>query len=267
MSSKNFLMGGKLGDFILSLYAVKNICERDRCKANMYIFDVGWEFGIETAYKDLQPILTSQEYISNFEIIKDYYIDPIQIPGQNSNIQIRDEKIKSEGYVELADYIRSPLLYRGSWSEIYSNLFNFPIKKNYSWISHNGNSDLTKDRILIHRKAAKPTNSKFPFDEIINTYKDQVLFISANEDDYSSFPYKDRLEFLKVSSIVDWFDAINSCSLLISNLSAPITVAHAINKLRIVELTNNLDLFHWINESKYYDTIKWFLSEQNHNIN
>lgn len=266
MNNQNFLMGGKLGDFILSLYAIKNICERDSCKANIYLVDIGWELGIETAYSDLLPILKNQDYICNFEILKDYYLNPIQNPSENSKIEIKNQKIKNEGYIELGDYLRSPLLYKACWSEIYSNLYNFSIKINDSWIVHNGQSEITKDKVLIHRKAAKPTNSEFPYQQVVDEYKDNVLFISSNENDYNNFPEKDRVKFFKVSSIVDWFDAINSCYMLISNLSSPITMAHAMNKLRIVELPHNGDLYHWIGESKYSNKIKWFLTSEYHNL-
>jgi hypothetical protein len=264
--TRNFIMGGKLGDFILSMYAVKNICERDSCKANIYMYDIGWEFGIRNTHAEMLPIMIDQDYVNSFNVMDECEIDSVQHSEKNSPVRVFNSKLLSEGFIDLGGYIRSPLLYKNSWSEIYANLFNFDIKNDYSWITHNKEKLETKDRILIHRKFSKTLNHEFPYDQIINEYKDQILFISSNEKDYFDFPYKDRIEFLKVSSIEDWFSSINSCAMLVSNLSAPITIAHALNKLRIAELPNNGDLFHWVGESKYCENIKWFLNDQFNNL-
>ncbi len=52
----NFISGGKLGDFLHSLFAVKNLCDQQKCKADVYMVDIGWDFGIENTYRELQPI-------------------------------------------------------------------------------------------------------------------------------------------------------------------------------------------------------------------
>lgn len=264
--NKNFIMGGKLGDFILSMYAVKNICERDLCKANIYMYDIGWEFGITHTYGELLPIMLDQEYVNSFNVLDECEIDSIQHSQKNSPVRVFNSKLISEGFIDLGGYIRSPLLYKNSWSEIYSNLFNFDIKNEYTWITYEKQNLETKDKVLIHRKFSKPLNNEFPYEQILEAYKDDVIFISSNEEDYFQFPYKDKLNFLKISSIEDWFSSINSCAMLVSNLSAPITIAHALNKLRIAELPNNGDLFHWIGESKYSENIKWFLNSEFNNL-
>lgn len=263
----NFIIGGKLGDFIHALFAVKHICKYKNTKANVYICDIGWEFGIRNTYTELHPILMQQEYISSFNILENYTLDSIQTPQQNSPIIIRDKKLISEGYICLIDYISSPLLYQTCWSDIYSKTFNFPIDADYKWITYNNiNSDLY-NKILIQRKANVMRNSNFPYKEIIDHYgKENILFISSTEEDYNSFPYKNEIEFYKVSTLDEWFTSINSSSLIIANLSAPAAMTQAMDKPRIIELPLTSDYIHYLGEEKYSNNMHWFLSSQIHNL-
>lgn len=259
-------MGGKLGDFIQSLFAVKNICKQNNTKANIYLYDIGWEFGIHNTCAELKPILLQQDYINSINVLKNYVLDPIQTPNKNSPIIINDKTLIEEGYIDLGEYIRSPLLYKSCWSELYSNLFKFPIQKDYSWIKYN-NVDLSiKDKVLIQRKATAALNDQFPYDQIIEKYKDRLLFISSNKDDYDQFPYKSKIDYLKITSLDQWFTTINSCEMIIANLSAPAAIAHSLDKLRIIELCSTLDANHCIGEEKYSDNIFWYLDQQYNNL-
>lgn len=267
-STTNFIMGGKLGDFIQSLYAVKNICKQNNTKANLYLCDIGWEFGINNTYAELYPIVMQQDYINSFNILAEnsYTLDPVQTPHQNSPIEIHDIQIKEQGYIDLGEYIRSPLLYRACWSELYSNLYNFPIEGAYGWIKYDGLDLTLKNRILIQRKAATRTNDLFPYEQIVEEYGEKLLFVSSNENDYNVFPYKSKVEFRKVTTLDEWFTSINSCEMIIANLSAPAAIAHAFDKLRIIELPFTEDAHHCIGEEKYTNNIHWYLNQQLNNL-
>lgn len=53
----NILIGGKLGDFLIALQGVKGLCKSHNVKANIFLIDIGWEFGFD---KNLTPnILTA----------------------------------------------------------------------------------------------------------------------------------------------------------------------------------------------------------------
>jgi hypothetical protein len=262
----NFIMGGKLGDFIQSLITVKGLCSKYNKKANLYMCDIGWDFGINNVYKELYPIIMYQEYINDFKILQNYYLDPIQTPSKNTPIQIFDEKIIKEGYIDLGSYIRSPYLYKNCWSEIFSKTFDFSIYNNNKWIDYNKINDLLIDKILIHRKHTMRTNNSFPYNNILNEYKDNLIFISSNEKDYENFPYKSNVPFLKMETLDDWFTSINSCYMIISNLTGPAAIAHAIDKLRIIELPENADAYHCIGEEKYSNNVHWYVNDLNHNL-
>jgi len=75
----NFLMCGKLGDFTHSLFAIHKICLAEKVKANLYMYDLGWDFGIENTYREYKPIIEAQPYINSFNILQNYHLAPISI--------------------------------------------------------------------------------------------------------------------------------------------------------------------------------------------
>jgi len=263
----NFLMGGKLGDFLHAMFAVKHICKEQNIKANIYMYDIGWEFGINNTYLELKPIMLNQDYVNSFNILENYELDQEQTSEKNSPIKIYDYNLLSNGYIDLGSYIRSEWLYKTCWSELYSKTFNFSIDKDYSWIKYSTIDEKFIGKVLIHRRNNPiRMNNNFPYLEILERYKDNILFISSSDKDYEVFPYKENIPFLKVNTLDQWFTAINSCSLIISNLSSPAVMAHAIDKLRIIELPNVIDIIHTVGEEKYSKNIHWYLDNDHHNL-
>jgi hypothetical protein len=266
MDHFNILIGGKLGDFLLGLYGAYGISKKLNKKARIYMIDIGWDFGIQNTYDGLYPILMQQEYIDGFEILTDYDLDPIQTPQQNSPIQVFNKTLLGEGYI-VDDYLNSPLLYKKCWSDIYSNLFDFSIQAPNSWISVDEQYSGTQGKVLIHRKFSQERfNTEFPYEQIIDKYENNVIFVSTNVGDYEQFPFKDRIPFIKVNSLLEWYSMIHSCEMFVGNLTAPIVIAHSMDKMRIVELPNNIDAYHWMGEEKYSKNIFWFLNNDNHNL-
>lgn len=260
-------MGGKLGDFLHAMFAVKQLCLNNDTKANIYMYDIGWEFGIENTHAELYPIMINQDYVKSFNILNDYEIDPVQTPEKNTPIIVKDNKILEEGYIDLGSYIRSPWLYKTCWSEIYSKTFNFDIREEYSWIQYNKIDHTLNGKVLIHRRNNPVRiNHDFPYNQILEEYKDNLVFISSSENDYLSFEYKDQVPFLKVNTLEEWFTSINSCSMLISNLSSPAVIGHCLDKLRIIELPNILDAAHCVGEEKYSKNIRWYMNENFHHL-
>lgn len=240
---QNFLMRGKLGDFIQALYGVKTYCTHHNTTANLYMYDLpsklGWEFGIKNTYKELYPIISNQSYINSFSILED-----------NTNIT---------NFIDLGDFINSPLLYRGVWTEIFSDLVKSSIIRG-PWIEFNNLDTSLSNKIIIHRRAKYKLNMEFPYEEFIKQNKDNILFISTSESDYNNFPWKDSIEFHKIDTIVDWFTYIGSCKVMISNISAPACIANALDVVRIIELPNMIDSHHWMGEQNYSNNTFWFLN-------
>jgi len=237
----NFSMAGKLGDFLHAMFAVKHTCQHNGIKANVHMYDIGWEFGIKNTHAELKPILEQQPYINE--------------------LLISDGPL--EGSTDLGQYINSPWLYQACWSNIYSKTFNFPINSEYKWINWNKINPDLYDKVLIQRKANDMRNNNFPYRDLLDQYgRENILFISSTENDYNEFPFKDEISFYKLTTLDDWFTAMNSAKLVVANLSAPAVMASALDKPRIIELPNAWDCNHYIGEEKYSKNIRWFLNPQ-----
>ncbi len=264
----NFIMAGKLGDFLHAMFAVKQICLINNIKANVYMVNHGWEFGVKHTHEELSPIFLQQDYIESFNILTEYELDPIQRPDKNSPIKIYNKKIVDEGYIDLSSYIRSPWLYKVCWSELYSKTFNFKIQTPYQWITYDKTIPELSNKILIQRKYNPyVSNNNFPYEDAIKHYgKENILFISSSEKDYNEFPWKDGIDFLKIKTLDEWFTCINSCKEIIANLSAPAVMAHSLDKQRIIELSNIPDSMHCIGEEKYSSKVRWFVNHNLHTI-
>jgi len=266
MSTYNLLIGGKLGDFLLGVYGAHLHCRAKKLKVNIYMVDIGWDFGLKQTYDALYPILINQEFVNNFQILTNYKLDPIQTPHQNSPIQVFDQKLIEEGYL-VDDYINSPLIYKACWSDLYANMYKTQPTINTAWLSFDKKDHQLANTVIIHRKSIeeKRFNPEFPYEQIIDSYE-SVIFASTNKKDYDAFPWKQSVDFLQIESLDHWFTVISSCSMYVGNLTAPVVIAHALDKMRIIELPFNADSAHWIGEEKYSTNIKWFLNNNNHNL-
>lgn len=246
----NFIIGGKLGDFIHCLFAVKNICERDGTTANIYMYNMEWERDMNTTFTELHPILSKQSYIKSFSILE----------GNDLNNC-------PENSINLVNFRHSEWLYRACWSDFMSKTYSFDIPKTYSWISHDYVSEEFTDKVLLFRKNdVNRINKLFPHQEIIEKYGEDLLFVSFTEHDYEGFPWKDKVQFKKIYTLHELFTIINSCKMVVSNLSAPTAIAHSFDKLRIIELPHNLDANHCFGEEKYSKNIFWYSNSHLHNL-
>lgn len=248
-------MRGKLGDFIQSLSALKRICESSGCVGNLYMYDdvrnIGWEHGVENTYAELYDILINQSYIESFSILNDF---------------TAVQELKSQGYIDLGDFVNSPALYQAAWIEIFSNTFQFPIVGEYKWINHNIIDPKFENKLLIHSKSKYGFNKGFPYHGLLEENKGNIVFISTSENDYNLFPLKNEMDFYKIDTINDWYTSINSCGLFVSNISAPACIANSLDVKRIIDLPKMIDSIHWMYETKYTPNLFYYLDEERHNL-
>lgn len=265
--ANNFLIGGKLGDFLHALYVVKHLSLKNETKAKIHMVDIGWERGIKNTFEELKSIILQQDYVEAFSILENYEMDPEQTPQKNSPIKVFDPQILAEGHVDMGDYLRSPWLYKSCWSEIFSRTFGFEIPDSNQWMTYNKTDDRFKGKVVIHRRYNPiRLNNQFPYEQILEQYNNQIVFVSTSEQDYEEFPFKDRLPFIQTNTLDELFSIVNSCDMVVSNLTGITVIAHALNKLRIIELPNTADAIHCIGEEKYSDKVFWYFNENLHNL-
>jgi hypothetical protein len=244
----NFIAGGMMGDFIHSLYAVKNICEQKADKANLYLSDGDgdvWKFGLQRTHDDLNDLIMSQPYINSFNICK-----------------MSEFK---ESFINLNDWRRilrhTDAGYENCWSDVLSECYGFSIPPDYKWLNDKPNETVS-GKILIH-KSTHRHNPEFPWAKILNNLNDDILFLTSNSDEWDKFQFKSaKIKLHHVSTITEMASAIGSCKAFIGNQSAPAALACALDVQRLVELDADPSKF-YMDETKYSNNVSWFLNCSN----
>lgn len=242
----NFFAGGMMGDFIQTLYAVKNICNQKNDKANLYIGHGGdvWKFGLDKTYNDVRQLIESQHYINKFDIMPNTFNEQfINLNTWRQNLCPVNPKYGT---------------YDKCWSEVLSKEYNFVIPQDHKWVNIIEENDYTKNKILIHRSKHRH-NNYFPWQDILSNIKDEALFITTDKNEWNMFPYKTKVKLHLLNNITEMANAINSCKLFIGNQSAPLSLASSLDVPRLIELDFDPAGF-YINEEKYSKNVSWFLN-------
>jgi ADP-heptose:LPS heptosyltransferase len=240
----NFIAGGLLGDFINSLYVVKNLCERENCKANIYLSNGGEPFrhGLDVAYKDLHELVINQPYINSFKIFNEDKNDYIKLYTWRGQAE---QDFNNGGYNK-------------SWSELFSSYYFFNIPESYKWIFLNLKEDCLKDSILIHRsnRRINPKYDLYKFIDDCNKKNQEVSFLVCSEDDFYVEGHKKYVP----KTINEMAIFINSCKYFLGNQSSPLALASGLDvpRLAILDLDFNNYVF-YENEKKYSKNIDCFI--------
>lgn len=257
MSDKtmNFVSGGMMGDFIHSLFALKNICERMGIKAKLYLINDGdiWRFGIDKAYQDLAKLVESQPYIESFGIIPQGFNE--QYVDMNSW-----RKMVGETHARTGSYNKC-------WTEVLSEHYGFDIPAENKWVHVDAVDPVTQGKLVIHRSYHRQ-NAAFPWNSVLNEEQGDILFVTSNILDWERFGFKrDNVKLHLVSTIWDMAVALNSSKMFVGNQSTPFALASALEIPRFVELDHDPSKF-YMDEIKYSKNISWFLNDKTlHKIN
>lgn len=242
-----------MGDFVHSLYVVKNVCDKYKSKANIYLTDNihkyghdTWRYGLEKSYNDLKSLISIQPYVNKFEILPSGFNQDF-INLNEWRIYIENERIKNLGYTMC-------------WSEFLCNTYGLSVKNEYKWLE----ADRIKkyeNKIIIHRSLNRH-NPLFNWKKILNELKDDIVFVTHSPEEYNKF-YAEvqdyRVKYKLLFNIKEMADIIYSCKYFIGNQSMPFSLACGLNKHRMVELYGDSCKF-YMGEEKYSDKISWFLS-------
>lgn len=245
MKTKNFLSGGKLGDFIHTLFVVKNICERECCKANLYLSGGGdiWSYGIDRAYKDLYPLVVSQGYINMFDMEANM--------GQGDFINLNSwREVVATEHAETGKYSRC-------WTDLLSEIYHLT-PSSYAWLSPMYYDNSFKDAIVIHQSLKH--YCELPWSEIFKLPCKGFIFLTSNNDEYTNFKHRGCATCLYTESVTLVTSIIASCKLYIGNQSALSAIASALDVPRIIGLDPDPAPF-YMGEEKHSDNVMWYLSD------
>lgn len=209
----SYIIGGMLGDFIQSLSVICEQYYNTGSKGILYISEQGDIFrnGLLKTYNDLYPVIIKQKYIQDFKIYEKQHID-----------------------IDLVKWRYSPILMNNNWYNIYNSTYNIEWGKR-KWFESTYN-ELWSDKIVINT-----TNYRFPVSiDFFNTLdKDSdYVFISSDKSHFEFFMKyinNDRvILYYEFKSFDELVTIINSCKLFIGGFSAPLSIAHALHKDRII---------------------------------
>jgi len=242
MEYKNFLFGGKIGDFIHGLVICKYLYDFKNIKANIFLTENSnninecFETSLKQTYTELSPILLKQDWVNGFYLYN-------------------NDKI----HYDVTNFRSSSFLYKTSWSNIflktYLNIDSCP--QNYKWIELHKQPEL-QNVLLVNRKPDNMSkeNEQYYLDIIKNYEFKKFIFFSKQQ--YDSFPLKEHIEPLQCNTLYDFFVAINSCKHFLSNQTGPFAWATALNVPRTLELKPTIDSEHYRFDHKIYSEFSCF---------
>lgn len=245
MKIKNFLSGGKLGDFIHTLFVVKNICEREGCKANLYISEGGdaWTYGVDRAYKDLYPLVINQDYINMFEMESDMG------KGEFINLNFWRDVVATE-HAETGKYSRC-------WTDLLTSVYQL-LPSSYAWLSTMQDDYSVKDVIIVHQSLKH--YSELPWSDILKLPCREFIFLTSNKAEYDNFKHRGCVTLVHREKVSEIASLIASCKMFVGNQSAMFAIACAFDVPRIVGLDPDPAPF-YMGEEKHSDNIMWYLND------
>lgn len=247
-NSMNYVAGGKLGDFIHTLSVIKLFYDKTGEKGNLYLTDDrsygGDDFSLNmnTTYQDLLEIVIVQEYIDNFEILK----EPIS------------------NYINLNDWRNTRISINATgpinWSHLLNVTYNCG-QINGEWIKIKDRNSKFNNKVVICRSKTKSRwNPYFPWNEIIKN--NDCVFVSQDVEEYLRFPYK--VDFYKPKSLYEFFTIISSCKIFVGNQSTPFAIANSVNVPKLCELSlQDIEQYSYIGEEKVFKDFYWISNAVN----
>ena len=232
----NMISGGRLGDFVHQLYIPAIIYKENGIKTNLYMAEVGdiFSFGLHNTFNEIKEIILKQPYINKFQIYA----------GENIDVNLSQWRAGHIGYCWTE---RLMGCYFGNYS---------PTVKNFQIIDNIDKIECFKDSLIINRslERGRHGNKDVYIKNIENYKKEKRYFLYTDINQYNAFPHKNLVQPICVKNIKNMFEIINSCSLFIGNLSAPMAVAYSLMKNIICEI-GPMDWISYKDEIKYYSNI------------
>lgn len=224
IKNPRYLSGGRLGDFIQQLSIVYEKYLENKVQAIIYISEHGdiFRFGIEKAYHDLYPIISTQSYILEFKI------------HNNEPYDVNLCEWRNEHCHQL-------------FTDIIYNIYNVNWAK-HRWIHNIPTDEKWADYVIINT-----TKLRFPStinwnEFLLEHEKKTCLFVSLGEEEHKYFTEKCfDINYYKPKSLLEFYIIINSCKLFVGSFSSPLSMAFSIHAKCIVGFGAGVDMYYEFN--------------------
>jgi len=239
---------GNIGDVIHELYVIKKIHEKTGIKGKLLLknrendTDGFFHKPLQEISKELNTLLSNENYFDSCDVYTTY----------------------SPNIFSLDSWRVSNYVFNTCWTEMLSFQYNLELNGNVeNWISTERNENNSfKNKVLIHQSNNEYRKvDSFPWIDILT--KNDCIFVSFEEIQYSNFKYKEYVDFHLMKDFSEFREILSNCKFYIGNLTSLTAFAHAIRVPRLIEFTSikTQDFFHYLNEKRYSKNM-FYISEQ-----
>jgi len=210
-----YVSGGLLGDLIHNLSVINENYVNTGKRGILYISNKyggdDFTYGMEKSFNDIKEIISNQNYLVDFKLHNGEAFD-----------------------INLNEWRNSDLLYHDNWHSIYKKTYNIEWGSR-KWLNVPYDSRW-ENKIVINTSSRFPNNISYEF--LKEHFGESLVYVSYNVADYETFIEKSKINifYYKCTSFTELCTIINSCKQFIGSLSAPLSIAHALHKDRIVGL-------------------------------
>jgi len=206
-----YVTGGRLGDFIHTLWVVKQkwleTNEKGCVLLSQGFGSDRFARGVDATFEELYPIVSKQPYIETFKLFK--------------------EKSLPEGCVNLNSWRRCRLIHRHNWDTVFSDTYKINKTDNdKGWIEYETDNKW-KDTVVIHQSLER-IDPNFEWESILKNNK--CTFVTCNLTEYETFKYKNIVDVYVAKDLSEIVTIIGSCKTFCGNHSGPLAIAVALGK-------------------------------------
>lgn len=235
-----YTSGGRLGDFINQLSVINENYIKTGRKGVLYIGYTGDSFSNKVigTYKDTYNIIKAQPYIY------DYKVDNNEVCDYDLSVWRND-------------------MFNGNLKEIFSRVYNVEWGKNkWLYLPENEKYKEKFKEIVLINTTKRRFDIELNYKELYNTYKDKLVFISSEKEDYNYFVKITgiKIKLYEPKSFEDLCMSINNCLMFVGGLSMPLTIAYSLNKKLLIACKKNgltLDEKHNSNFNELWENTKY----------
>ena len=223
-----YIVGGRLGDFIHTLYVPYTLFTTQQIEGDIYLTDkdlygaVPFHFSLERTFSEIQTFIkTCVPYIRNVYLLEE---NPIDKERYNSTVNLNDWRTISgncEWLLMFHDIYKVP---------IHGNPWCFPLS---TW------SRPYYTKYAIFHRSMRRHNSSFPWATIAQQLASigvKLFFITCEIEEYLYFPLKGQVELQLCSDITEMAKWIYYADIMVGNQSAPMALSLSLGKKSIVEI-------------------------------
>lgn len=223
-----YIAGGRLGDFIHTLYVPYMIYQTQQKEGDIYLTDseeygsVAFHFRLDKTFSEISAFIKQcAPYIKNVYLLQHTVLEKEKYHSVINLNEWRTLSGTCEWLLLLHDTYQIPIC---------GNPWCFP---SLDWVKpYDG-------RYAVLHRSLRRQNPSFPWDTISQQLLQcgmKLLFITCELEEYMYFPLRQQVELQLCSDITEMAKWIYHADIMVGNQSAPMALSLSLGKRSIVEV-------------------------------